>query len=151
VVSFPLAFLPITLTLSSSFHSCHMSCPPHPRLYNSNKEGIIIIIVITIITVITFSIFLPVWSRHLLAISGIWVCCRLTDMSGDCKEGEIPWGGILRDTAPKRQEIFIIYSSTSGGRSVGVVRSRTKGHGVFFLFFQGSQCRLVLLLEAKIG
>jgi hypothetical protein len=26
------------------------------------------------------------------------------------------------------------FSSTSGGRSVGIVRSRTKGHGVFFLW-----------------
>jgi hypothetical protein len=36
VVSFPLAFLPITYTRSSSPHSCHMPCPPHPQLDNSN-------------------------------------------------------------------------------------------------------------------
>jgi hypothetical protein len=32
-------------------------------------------------------------------------------------------------------------SSTSGGRSVGIVRSRTKGHGVFF-FFLLCRCRV---------
>jgi hypothetical protein len=30
-----------------------------------------------------------------------------------------------------------VLSSTSGGRSVGIVRSRTKGHGVCFFFFVG--------------
>jgi hypothetical protein len=61
----------------------------------------------------------------------------VTSVLRTVKKTELTTGGIhcADHVTPSIRKKLALTSPTSGGRSVGIVRLRTKGHGVFFLVF----------------